>query len=125
VPLLIDPPDHAAWLQAVRGLECEPEGGGRCQACFRHNLARAAAWLPDSGCETFATSLTISPRKCATDVIAAGRAVGGDAFLPVDFSRNGGFQRSVALSRQFGLYRQRDCGCEFSRRPDGKSAPGA
>ena len=117
VPLLVDPPDHVAWLGAVQGLEREPEGGARCRACFRYNLGRAASWLSRTGCDTFTTSLTISPLKRTADVLAAGQAAGGSQFLPIDFSRNNGFQRSVALSKKIGLYRQRDCGCEFSRSP--------
>ena len=37
-------------------------------------------------------------------------------FLFADFKKRGGYQRSLALSRQYGLYRQRYCGCPFSLR---------
>ena len=30
--------------------------------------------------------------------------------------KKGGYQRSIALSKEYGLYRQPYCGCEFSRR---------
>ena len=35
IPVEVDPYDHEAWLQAVKGLESAPEGGGRCRRCFR------------------------------------------------------------------------------------------
>jgi predicted adenine nucleotide alpha hydrolase (AANH) superfamily ATPase len=117
VPLLVEPRDHTAWLRAVAGLEGEPEGGARCRACFRFNLAQTAARLGGADCDVFTTSLTISPLKRTADVLEAGQAVGGARFLPINFRQHGGFQRSVALAKTIGLYRQRDCGCEFSRRP--------
>ena len=45
----------------------------------------------------------------------AGQAA-GVPFLPSDFKKQGGYQRSIELSREFGLYRQNYCGCVFSRR---------
>ena len=38
VPFEEAPYDHEAWLEAVRGLEGEPERGKRCLACFRYRL---------------------------------------------------------------------------------------
>ena len=34
----------------------------------------------------------------------------------IDFKKGGGFQRSVARSKELNLYRQSYCGCEFSHR---------
>ena len=39
----------------------------------------------------------------------------GVPFLPSDFKKKNGYQRSIELSRQFHLYRQDYCGCRFSR----------
>lgn len=36
-------------------------------------------------------------------------------WLPSDFKKNGGFQRSLELSKEFNLYRQQYCGCVFSK----------
>ena len=50
-------------------------------------------------------------------------AIGGELaekyrvpYLFSDFKKRGGYQRSVELSREYGLYRQDYCGCVFSRR---------
>ena len=113
--------DHDAWRAAVRGLEGEPEGGARCSACFRHSLAAAAAFAAEHGLPGFSTSLTVSPHKRSAQVFEAGHAVEGAScpFEEWDFKKRGGFQRSVALAAEYGLYRQRYCGCEFSHRADG------
>jgi predicted adenine nucleotide alpha hydrolase (AANH) superfamily ATPase len=39
----------------------------------------------------------------------------GVMFLPCDFKKRGGYQRSVELSKKYGLYRQNYCGCLFSK----------
>jgi hypothetical protein len=40
----------------------------------------------------------------------------GLAFLEADFKKKGGFQKSIELSRRYGLYRQNYCGCLYSRK---------
>ena len=42
VPFEEAPYDHEAWLEAVRGLEGEPERGKRCLECFRYRLMQSA-----------------------------------------------------------------------------------
>ena len=39
----------------------------------------------------------------------------GIPFLPSDFKKKGRYLRSVELSKQYDLYRQDYCGCEFSK----------
>ena len=38
----------------------------------------------------------------------------GVDYLVSDFKKKNGYKRSIELSREFGLYRQDYCGCEFS-----------
>lgn len=118
VEVHVKPYDHDAWCAAVRGLEGEPEGGARCSACFRHNLAAAAAFAAERRLPAFTSSLTVSPHKRSAQVFEAGHAVETPTvpFAEWDFKKRSGFQRSVALAAQYALYRQRYCGCEFSRR---------
>ena len=39
----------------------------------------------------------------------------GIPWLPTDFKKKGGYQRSIVLSREYDLYRQNFCGCVYSR----------
>ena len=108
-----------AFLRAAAGLEDAPEGGSRCERCFRLRLERAAAYAQEKGFPLFATTLTVSPHKNAPLLNAIGQELGkryGVEYLPSDFKKKGGYQRSIALSHEYGLYRQPYCGCEFSRR---------
>lgn len=117
--VIISPYDPKAFRDAVHGLEDEAEGGARCEACFHLRLTHASQAAADLQCSWFTTTLSVSPRKDAALLnhlgVAAGEAA-GVPFLPSDFKKRGGYQRSVQLSRQFGLYRQDYCGCAFSRR---------
>ena len=114
-PLLEDVYDHEAWLNTIRGLEDEPERGRRCLACFAFTLNRTAAAARRNGFDTFSTTLTVSPHKRSPDIFTIGARIGN--FLAVDFKKKNGFANSLALSREYGLYRQDSCGCEFSHHP--------
>ena len=64
------------------------------------------------------TSLSISPLKDAQKINAIGQSVGeqyGVAWLPSDFKKQERYKRSIALSREYGLYRQNFCGCVYSK----------
>lgn len=107
------------FLDAVRGLEQEPEGGRRCSVCFRLRLREAARQAALRGMDYFTTTLTISPLKDAQRINTIGQEVAAECgveFLPTDLKKRGGYLRSIELSRQYSLYRQNFCGCAFSKR---------
>ena len=110
--------DIKEFLDAVKGLEKEPEGGLRCVKCFRLRLYETARVAAENGFDYFTTTLTISPLKNAAVLNALGREASekfGSEFLPSDFKKRGGYQRSIELSKEYGLYRQDYCGCAFSK----------
>lgn len=109
----------AAYDEAVRGLEGEPEGGARCTECFRLRLAFAAREAARLGCEYCCTTLTVSPHKDAQRINALGYEICaeyGVKWLPGDFKKRNGYKRSIELSNELGLYRQDYCGCLYSKR---------
>jgi len=107
------------FAELAQGLEDEPEGGERCRKCYELRLRQAMLAAREQGIPLVATTLSISPHKSADAINEVGRRLAqglGVGFLEADFKQEGGFQRSVELSRQYGLYRQKYCGCLFSRR---------
>lgn len=106
--------DPRLFLDAVHGLEHEPEGGRRCEVCFRQRLAAAAKVAEQIGADYYTTSLTISPLKNAALLNSIGAELSGK-WLPSDFKKKGGYLRSIQLSREHNLYRQNYCGCVYSR----------
>lgn len=110
--------DPENWLAAVHGLETCREGGERCTVCFEQRLRKTARAAREGNFDFFSTTLTISPLKDAPRINRIGERVGeeeGVAFLNSDFKKKNGYQRSIELSREFGLYRQNYCGCAFSK----------
>jgi len=104
------------WFAETSSLKDEPEGGRRCEVCFRHRLKKAFLYLQDSGCDAFTTTLTISPRKSDVVVNQVGQEIGGDRFLVRDFKKQAGFQRATELAKKWTLHRQHYCGCIYSMR---------
>ena len=106
------------FLEAVKGYEDCPERGERCSICFRMRLFETAGKAAEGGYDYFATTLTLSPLKNAELINTIGEEEGsrcGCTYLPSDFKKKGGYQKSIELSKEFGLYRQDYCGCMFSK----------
>lgn len=118
-PLISPPYEPGAWRQYIRGLEHEPEGGDRCAVCFRVNLRATARQALELQFPYFTTTLTISPHKDSKRIHSIGQEAGqefGVEFLSENFKKKGGFQRSLELSKDLQLYRQKYCGCRYSLR---------
>ena len=123
--------DHENWLEAVRGMEDEPERGGRCLKCFRLRLLRTALYAKERGIKVITTTLASSRWKSLDQINEAGLwAVGQveDKTIPPDdrtviwWDRNwrkGGLQeRRLQILKEYDFYNQLYCGCEFSMRKD-------
>ena len=105
---------------AVRSQDLEgcPEGGRRCDMCFRMRLSKTLEVAKAGGFEYFTTTLTISPHKNAQLINDIGNELAKDGqvmWLPSDFKKNDGYKRSIELSKEYGLYRQNFCGCIYSK----------
>jgi len=117
IAYLEGPYEPKLFYAAVRGLEQEPEGGKRCARCFQLRLEKTAETAIISGFDTFGTTLSVSPYKNFELIFKIGMQLGmryGLTFLGEDFKKEGGYQRSVELSKAYHLYRQHYCGCSFS-----------
>jgi len=110
--------EPARFFDVTKGYEDCPEGGERCFRCFELRLRETAIRAKEGDYDYFATTLTISPLKNADKLNEIGQALGeeyGVMWLPSDFKKKGGYQRSVQLSAEYELYRQDYCGCSFSK----------
>ena len=119
VHVLLEPWRSEEYYRAAAGLENEPEGGKRCTECFRLRLRETAKLAIQQGFDYFCTTLTLSRYKDAVRVNTLGEQIAAETgvrWLPSDFKKRGREQRSNELAKQFGLYQQRYCGCEFSLR---------
>lgn len=107
------------YYEKVKGHEADVEGSDRCFLCYELRLMEAAKAAKEGNFDYFTTTLSISPYKNAEKLNEIGQRVAKVyeiAFLPSDFKKKNGYQRSIQLSKDYGLYRQDYCGCIFSKK---------
>lgn len=112
--------DHDAWLKGVKGMEDEPERGGRCLKCFRMRLLDTAEYASRNGYRVITTTLASSRWKSLDQINEAGTWACGQVDDVIWWGQNwkkGGLQeRRLQIIREYDFYNQLYCGCEFSMR---------
>jgi len=108
---------HSKWLEQVKHLAQEPEGGKRCELCYECRLRKTAEYASQQGFQIFASTLSISPHKKAGKINAFGCQLAQKydlEFYVEDWKKKDGFKKSCQISHRENFYRQTYCGCEFS-----------
>lgn len=123
VEMIEDPAyDPAAWFAAVLpgGAEAQPTAGpsshpARCRRCIGLRLLRTAEEAAARGYGAFSTTLAISPYQDQDAIRETGMKAAAACdveFLYEDLRPFYGESRR--LSREWGIYRQKYCGCLVS-----------
>ncbi len=127
VSILLEAHRSEEYTARVKGLEAEPEGGRRCTECFRLRLEETAKIAAARGFDYFCTTLTLSRHKDAVRINTLAEEIAekaGVRWLPSDFKKRDGENRSIELCEQYHVYRQLYCGCEYSyRKREEKPSP--
>ena len=117
--------DHDNWLAEMKGLESEPERGGRCLKCFKLRLLRTAEYARQRGIRVITTTLASSRWKSLDQINEAGQwacsMIPPDHFVlwwNQNWRKNGLQERRLEIIRRYNFYNQLYCGCEFSMRKD-------
>jgi len=108
--------DFEDWMNAVRGLEKEPEKGARCEVCFDRRFEVSAYKALELGEKSMTTTLLVSPLKSQEQLKKSGdvfHATHGVEFIAFDYRKNGGSNDQSRVSKEEQLYRQDYCGCIF------------
>jgi len=103
-------------MQAVRGLENEPEKGARCEVCFDKRFNVSAKKALELGEKKITTTLLVSPLKSQEQLKRVGDEFyksHGVEFVAVDYRSGGGSQDQSRVTKEEQLYRQDYCGCIF------------
>ena len=104
--------------EKVKGFEEEKEGGYRCTLCFELRLEETAKMAREMDFDYFTTTLSISPYKNSKLLNKIGDKISKKYevdYLYSDFKKKNGYKRSVELSKEYNMYRQDYCGCEYSK----------
>ncbi|MDR0836438.1 MAG: epoxyqueuosine reductase QueH [Tannerella sp.] len=111
--------EHDKWLERIKGLENEPERGGRCLECFKIRLTAAAKYASENGFKVYATTLSTSRWKSLEQINKAGEFAASRfpelTFLSENWRKGGLSERRNELIKRYGFYNQTYCGCEFSK----------
>jgi predicted adenine nucleotide alpha hydrolase (AANH) superfamily ATPase len=108
--------DFETWMDAVRGLEKEPEKGARCEVCFDRRFEVSAHKALELGERKMTTTLLVSPLKSQEQLKRSGEAFEkehGVEFVFVDYRAGGGTQDQSRVTKEQQLYRQDYCGCLY------------
>lgn len=106
------------FFEKTKGLEQEPEGGKRCFVCYNIRLLETAKLAKKLDFDYFTTTLSISPHKNVTWLNEIGEKLATEykiGYLYADFKKKEGYKRSIVLSKEYNLYRQDYCGCNYSK----------
>ena len=108
--------DDSYGLRAFMDQVYELKGhASRCETCYRMRLLRTALLAKEKGYDAFTTTLTISPYQNHDLIKSVGAMVSEEVGVPfVYYDFRDGYRKSIELSKELELYRQKYCGCIFS-----------
>lgn len=104
------------YLDTLSIYKNEPEGGKRCYLCYQMRMRDAFNYACHHHFDYWTTVLSVSSHKNSQWINEIGASLKSEQtkFLFSDFKKNNGYQKSVMMAREYGLYRQEYCGCVYS-----------
>lgn len=112
--------DTENWNAAIKGFEAEPEGGKRCEICFKMRLDKTAEFAKENDADFFATTLAISPYKNEKIINEIGESIGEKINIKfvklteLNIDKKELWQKTRELAKKYNFYHQNYCGCIFS-----------
>ena len=117
IDVLFDDYNDNDFDNAIKGLEDLGEKSKRCYECYKLRLEKTAKKAKELNYDFFTTTLSISPYKVTKWINEIGYDLENKyniKYLFSDFKKEEGYQDSIKLSKEYGLYRQDYCGCKYS-----------
>lgn len=122
IPVVEDTYHPEEWWQRQNDLETldasaeDPAHEQRCRTCYRLRLEHAAAYAASHGFDAVSTTLAVSPyqftRTIEQELEDAARKAG---VAPLFIDWHPLYPDSVRDSKALGMYRQKYCGCAYSK----------
>ena len=113
------PYDNLTYNKDLEPYADQREGMDRCRICFRKRLGQAIDYAEEGGFDYVGTVMSISRFKNSQDLNKIGLELSNGKkvkWLPADFKKNNGYEKSLEIVRAYKLYFQHYCGCKFSIR---------
>ncbi len=106
--------NHEDWISNEYPLKELPEGSLRCKLCYSLRMRRAYDFAVSHHFDYWTTVLSVSPHKNSQWINQIGEQWQKVKFLYADFKKNDGYLKSTQMTKEYNMYRQNYCGCEFS-----------
>ncbi|MFZ4648055.1 MAG: epoxyqueuosine reductase QueH [Patescibacteria group bacterium] len=119
IKLITEAYDHQGFLSSIIGRESDLERGGRCLICYLDRLKKTAELASHKKYHYFSTSLLTSPYKRTAEISEMCFDLAKQfniKYLDEDFQIDNGYRLSQEFAKKEGYYRQKFCGCEFSKK---------
>lgn len=116
IQVVEDSYNHEEWLANEYPLKELPEGSLRCRLCYSLRMRRAFDFANIHHFDYWTTVLSVSPHKNSQWINEIGEQWQNNhlKFLYADFKKNNGYLKSTQMTKEYNMYRQNYCGCEFS-----------
>lgn len=107
--------DYSVYLDAVKEYSHLKEGSMRCYKCYEFRLKLLSKYASVNNFDYYSTVMSVSPYKSSKWINELGLLYQDKSiFLYSNFKKENGYKESIRLSKEYDLYRQDWCGCEFS-----------
>ena len=117
IDVIYDEYNESDFDNAISGLESLGEKSKRCYECYKLRLEKTAIKAKELNYDYFTTTLSISPYKVEKWINEIGYMLEDKyqiKYLYSNFKKDDGYNDSIKLSNEYGLYRQDYCGCKYS-----------
>lgn len=102
----------------------EKEGQNRCKICISKRLSNLFEYAKNNNFKYVMTIMSISRNKDASYINKTGKLLENKykkegyniTYIYQDFKKNNGQEIGIKIAKQYNIYRQDYCGCEFSLR---------
>lgn len=114
IKLIVDEYEPSDYFNSIKGVELDQRK--RCPKCWELRLAKTAQKAKELGVNIIGSTLRISPYQNQDELLRIGRDVAKKynlSFYEKDLANC--FNESVSMSKEQGMYRQKYCGCIFSK----------
>lgn len=118
IAVKIGPYNQKEWFNKVKPYRFFGEVSERCYICYRMRLEYTFSVAKNNNYDAVCTTLTVSPYKNANKINEIGNEISLKYkvnFIEEDFKKDDGYKRSIELSKQYNMYRQKYCGCIYSK----------
>lgn len=108
--------NYNVYLDKIKGLEHLGEKSKRCYNCYEFRLKETFEYALLHNFDYYTTTLSISPYKNSNWINEIGTKYQNEKcrYLYSNFKKEDGYKNSIRLAKEYDIYRQDYCGCEFS-----------